>query len=225
MMVERILFVDDNEDLLRSMSDLLEKIGRCEIDKAVNGKAALNAVRAKNYDLVLLDVELPDMTGIDVCEKIRDFDDTLPIIMLTSHQEFHNIGFDAGATDYVTKPIKADFLLTRIKHHIRRSRQAVNAFYRFGDFEFKPNCNELIDAKMNRIILSPMETNLLRYLLDADGNVVSRAELLQDVWGYGKGVNTHTVETHIYRLRQKIEPDAESHSIILNESSGYRIVA
>ena len=224
-MTERILFVDDNEDLLRSMSDLLEKIGGCKIDKAVNGKAALNSVRENNYDLVLLDVELPDMTGIDVCEKIRDFDDTLPIIMLTSHQKFHNMGFDVGASDYVTKPIKADFLLTRIKHHIRKSRQAVNAVYRFGNFEFKPNHNELIDAKMKKIVLSPMETNLLRYLLDANGTVVSRDKLLKDVWGYGKGVNTHTVETHIYRLRQKIEPGAGHHSIILNESSGYRIIA
>jgi DNA-binding response OmpR family regulator len=149
-----------------------------------------------------------------------------PIIMLTAADadadQVH--GLDAGANDYVTKPFRFGVLLARIRAHLRSHEQSEAAVYRIGPYEFRPAGRVLIDAKQKKVRLTDKETNILKYLYRA-GAPVPREELLTEVWGYNAGVTTHTLETHVYRLRQKIEPDPARATILITEAGGYRLAA
>jgi DNA-binding response OmpR family regulator len=132
-------------------------------------------------------------------------------------------GLDAGANDYVTKPFRFAVLLARIRAQLRSHEQSEDAVFSIGPYEFRPAAKLLIDAKQKKVRLTEKETNILKYLYRAGEKPVSREELLAEVWGYNAGVTTHTLETHIYRLRQKIEPDAIGVKLLLTEAGGYRL--
>src|SRR5262249_44850237 len=154
--------------------------------------------------------------GREACRVMRNNGVTAPIIMLTAAASDSDtiLGLDSGASDYVTKPFKFNVLLARIRAQLRNHEQSEDAVYRIGPYEFRPAQKLLIDQKAKKIRLTDKETNILKYLYRAGGKSVSREELLTEVWGYNAGVTTHTLETHVYRLRQKIEPDP-AHSRLL----------
>src|SRR5579872_4368528 len=155
---------------------------------------------------------------------MRDGGLTAPIIMLTAATgDVDTIqGLDAGANDYVTKPFRFAVLLARVRAQLRSHEQSEDAVFRIGPYEFRPAAKLLIDERQKKIRLTEKETNILKYLYRAGEKPVSREELLAEVWGYNAGVTTHTLETHVYRLRQKIEPEAGVR-LLLTEAGGYRL--
>ena len=222
-----ILIIDDDDDLREALAeqlDLHEEFRTLQAATAAEGVRMGREVRA---DLILLDVDLPDMDGREACRLLRKDGVSTPIIMLTGQSADADaiLGLDAGANDYVTKPFRFAVLLARIRAHLRSHEQSEDAVFRIGPYDFRPASKMLVDDKGRKVRLTEKETNILKYLYRAGAKAVSREELLTEVWGYNAGVTTHTLETHIYRLRQKIEPDPSNARLLVTESGGYRLVS
>jgi DNA-binding response OmpR family regulator len=221
-----ILIVDDDEDLRGALAEQLELEAEFRVLQAPTAGEGVAQAKAMRPDLVLLDVDLPDFNGREACRRMRDEGVRSPVIMLTAAAEDTETieGLDAGADDYVTKPFRFAVLLARIRAQLRSHEQSENAVFRIGPYEFRPAQKLMIDPRQKKLRLTEKETNILKYLYRA-GGPVAREELLTEVWGYNAGVTTHTLETHIYRLRQKIEPDPGSASILVTEAGGYRLAS
>jgi DNA-binding response OmpR family regulator len=198
-----------------------------DVFEADSGSKGLERAKEAIYDLVILDVGLPDMDGRELCRLMRKQGVKCPIVMLTGHDSDSDtiLGLDAGANDYVSKPFKFPVLLARIRAQLRQHEQSEDAVFTVGPYTFKPAAKMLIDENEKKIRLTEKETNILKFLYRAQDGVVARDVLLHEVWGYNAGVTTHTLETHIYRLRQKIEPDPGNARLLVTESGGYRLVA
>ena len=223
--IRRILMVDDDADLRGALADQLVLTEEFDVFEAETASRGLEMVKSDHYDLVLLDVGLPDMDGRELCRMMRKAGVKSPILMLTGHASDADaiLGLDAGANDYVAKPFKFAVLLARIRAHLRSHEQSEDAVFAIGPYEFRPAAKVLLDPKGRKIRLTEKETNILKYLYRAGEKPVSREELLAEVWGYNAGVTTHTLETHVYRLRQKIEPDPSNARLLLTEAGGYRL--
>jgi DNA-binding response OmpR family regulator len=220
-----ILIIDDEADLRGELAEQLDLHNEFTAEQAETGEEGVRKAVTLKPDLILLDVDLPDFDGREVCRRVRAAGISAPIIMLTAAVgEADTIqGLDAGANDYVTKPFRFAVLLARIRAQLRSHEQSEDAVFRIGPYEFRPAAKLLIDAKQKKVRLTEKETNILKYLYRAGEKPVSREELLTEVWGYNAGVTTHTLETHIYRLRQKIEPEASGVKLLLTEAGGYRL--
>jgi DNA-binding response OmpR family regulator len=220
-----ILIVDDDADLRGALAEQLALNDEFRVVEAGTGAQGVTAARSNQADLILLDVDLPDGDGRDISRQLRTEGVGAPIIMLTaSDSEDDTIqGLDAGANDYVTKPFRFGVLLARIRAHLRSHEQSEAAVFRIGPYEFRPSAKLLIDERQKKIRLTEKEANILKYLYRAGQKPVPREELLTEVWGYNAGVTTHTLETHVYRLRQKIESDPGHARLLLTESGGYRL--
>ncbi|MBL1435286.1 MAG: response regulator transcription factor [Rhodobacteraceae bacterium] len=225
--LKKILMVDDDEDLREALADQLVLTDDFDVFEAGTGAEGLTKAKEALYDLVILDVGLPDMDGRELCRLMRKQGVKSPIIMLTGHDTDSDtiLGLDAGANDYVTKPFKFPVLLARIRSQLRQHEQSEDAVFTVGPYTFKPATKMLLTEDDRKIRLTEKETNILKFLYRASDGVVARDVLLHEVWGYNAGVTTHTLETHIYRLRQKIEPDPSNARILLTESGGYRLAA
>ncbi len=225
--VKKILLVDDDEDLREALAEQLVSTEDFDVFEAGTGAEGIEKLKAGIYDLIILDVGLPDTDGRELCKKMRKQGVKCPIVILTGHDGDADtiLGLDAGANDYVTKPFKFPVLLARIRAQLRTHEQSEDAIFQLGPYTFKPAMKMLIDAKDRKIRLTEKETNILKFLYRAAEGVVARDVLLHEVWGYNAGVTTHTLETHIYRLRQKIEPDPSNVRLLVTESGGYRLVA
>ena len=223
--LKRILLVDDDPDLRDALADQLVLTEDYDVFEAETGGDGIEKARANPHDLVILDVGLPDMDGREVCRLMRKQGVKCPIIMLTGHATDADtiLGLDAGANDYIPKPFKFPVLLARIRAQLRQHEQSEDAVFAVGPYTFKPAMKMLIDEAEKKIRLTEKETNILKYLYRANDVVVARDTLLHEVWGYN-GVTTHTLETHIYRLRQKIEPNPSEARLLVTESGGYRLV-
>ncbi|GMV60921.1 MAG: DNA-binding response regulator [Parvibaculum sp.] len=223
---KKILVVDDDDTLRGSLAEQLQLHEEFSCTAVATGAAGLDHVRANHVDLVLLDVSLPDMDGREVCRLMRKAGVKVPIIMLTGADTDSDtiLGLDAGANDYVTKPFRFGVLLARLRAHLRSHEQSEDAVFKIGPYSFRPSAKVLVDAQEKKIRLTEKETSILKYLYRAGSKVVGRDTLLAEVWGYNSGVTTHTLETHIYRLRQKIEQDPSSAEILVTEAGGYRLV-
>jgi DNA-binding response OmpR family regulator len=223
---KKILVVDDDDTLRGSLAEQLQLHEEFSCTAVATGAAGLDHVRANHVDLVLLDVGLPDMDGREVCRLMRKAGVKVPIIMLTGADTDSDtiLGLDAGANDYVTKPFRFGVLLARLRAHLRSHEQSEDAVFKIGPYSFRPSAKVLVDAQEKKIRLTEKETSILKYLYRAGSKVVGRDTLLAEVWGYNSGVTTHTLETHIYRLRQKIEQDPSSAEILVTEAGGYRLV-
>jgi len=219
-----LLIVDDDADLRGAVAEQLESEGFATVE-AATAREGVEAAADGRPDLVLLDVDLPDMDGRDACREMRRRGVAAPIIMLTAATADEDTvqGLEAGANDYVTKPYKFAVLLARIRAQLRTHEQSEGAVFRLGAYEFRPANKMLVDPNQRKIRLTEKETNILKYLYRAGEKAVSREELLAEVWGYNAGVTTHTLETHVYRLRQKIEPDPANAKLLLTEAGGYRL--
>lgn len=221
---KRILLVDDDVVLRRSLGEQLAAEGFVVSEAATAAEA--EAQIGGPFDLVLLDVGLPDADGRVLCRRLRDGGVTVPIIMLTAaDSEADTIeGLDSGANDYVAKPFRLGILLARLRSHLRQHEHSDDASFTIGPFTFLPAAKLLVDGQRRKIRLTEKETAILKYLFRAGDRVVGRDVLLGEVWGYNPAVTTHTLETHVYRLRQKIEEDPGRARILVTEPGGYRLV-
>jgi DNA-binding response OmpR family regulator len=222
----RILLVDDDEDLRGSLKDQLALHDEFEVSVAGTASRGIESAKMDHHDLVVFDVGLPDMDGREAVKLLRKTGFKSPIIMLTGNDSDADqiLGLDAGANDYITKPFKFAVLLARIRAQLRQHEQSEDAVFAIGPYAFKPASKLLLDEKGGKIRLTEKETAILKYLYRAGEKVVSRETLLHEVWGYNAGVTTHTLETHIYRLRQKIEKDTANAEILVTESGGYKLM-
>lgn len=222
----KILIVDDDPDLrgaLKEQLQLHEEFGAEAVD---NAQAALQEAKNGHFDLVLMDVGLPDMDGREAVRVLRKNGFKSPIIMLTGQNADADtiLGLEAGANDYVTKPFRFAVLLARIRAQLRSHEASEDAVFPIGPYSFRPGGKLLVNERGAKVRLTEKETAILRYLYRSGEKPVSREILLQEVWGYNSGVTTHTLETHIYRLRQKIEKDPANAALLVTEAGGYKLV-
>lgn len=222
----RILIVDDDVDLRESLTEQLALHDDFETHPVGNASAALEAVKHDHFDLVLLDVGLPDMDGREACKRLRKGGFKGPVVMLTGQASDSDtiLGLDSGANDYIAKPFKFAVLLARLRAQLRQHEQSEDAVFAIGRFTFKPAAKLLLDDKGGKTRLTEKETAILKFLYRAGEKVVTREVLLHEVWGYNAGVTTHTLETHIYRLRQKIEKDPSNAELLITETGGYKLI-
>ncbi|KAA0682816.1 response regulator transcription factor [Roseomonas genomospecies 6] len=224
---KRILLIDDDIALRQSLAEQLQLLEDFETVEAGDGAAALAVAREGGFSAILLDVGLPDMDGRDLCRLLRREGVRCPVIMLTAAASDADtiLGLDSGASDYVTKPFRMGVLLARLRAQLRLYEQSEDAVFAIGPYSFRPAGKLLLaDGGNRKIRLTEKETAILKHLYRAGGAVVGRETLLGEVWGYNAAVTTHTLETHVYRLRQKIERDPSNAEILVTEPGGYRLV-
>ncbi len=224
--VHRILLVDDEADLRDALAEQLKLHDAFETETAGDGASAIEAAKGGRFDAILLDVGLPDMDGREVCKALRRNNVACPIIMLTAMDGDADtiLGLDSGANDYIPKPFRLPVLLARLRAHLRQHEASEDAVFTVNRYTFRPGAKLLVDEAANKKVhLTDKETSILRFLYRAGRRPVSRETLLNEVWGYNPGVTTHTLETHVYRLRQKIEADPSNAEILVTEPGGYKL--
>jgi DNA-binding response OmpR family regulator len=223
----RILIVDDDSALRRSLAEQLRLDDEFVSLECGTAAEALRQVADGRIDAILLGIGLPDMDGRDLCRRLRERGVRVPIVMLTgSDGEADTVrGLDSGADDYVAKPLRLNLLLARLRAHLRRRDDSDDAVFPIGPYTFRPGAKLLLDPSGRRTVrLTDKETQILEYLYRAGDRAITRDTLLGEVWGYQAGVTTHTLETHVYRLRRKIERDPARAEILVTEPGGYRLV-
>ena len=218
--------MDDDNELRQTLVEqlsLYEEFRITEMDTATKG---IQAARAGVIDLLIMDVGLPDMDGREAVKLLRKGGFKAPIIMLTGQDTDSDtiLGLEAGANDYVTKPFRFAVLLARIRAQLRQHENSEDVTFTVGPYTFKPGQKLLVDKKGGKLRLTEKEAAIIKYLFRAGDKVITRDVLLEEVWGYNSGVTTHTLETHVYRLRQKIERDPSNAEILVTESGGYKLV-
>ena len=220
----RIVIVDDDPGVRELLTEFLVENG-FGAEAVANGAALRDRLERRECDLIVLDIMMPGMDGLSLCRKVRAESQT-PIIMLTGHDTDSDtiLGLESGANDYVAKPFRFAVLLARIRAQLRQHEASEDAVFSVGPYSFRPGSKMLTGANARKVRLTEKETAILRFLYRAGQMPVSRETLLQEVWGYNSGVTTHTLETHIYRLRQKIEKDAANPEILVTEAGGYKLL-
>ena len=224
---KKILIVDDDEVLCDSLCEQLQLHEEFETVICGTARDSLEVIKKRYFDAILLDAGLPDMDGRKTCRLMRQGGVKVPIIMLTGADSDADtiLGLDAGANDYITKPFRLGVLLARLRAQLRQHEQSEDAVFVIGPYTFQPSGKILLDeADQRKIRLTEKETSILKYLYRAGDKAVDRDTLLGELWGYNTGVTTHTLETHVYRLRQKIENDPSNAAILVTEPGGYRLI-
>ena len=223
---KKIIIVDDDDLLRDTLKEQFSLQDEFAVSEAAAATAGIKAVKADHADLVILDVNLPDMDGREACKVMRRGGYKGPVIMLTAQSSEADtiLGLDSGANDYVTKPFRFAVLLARIRAHLRQHEHSEDAVFKVGPYTFKPSAKLLVREDNRKVRLTEKETAIIKFLLRSGEQIVSRDVLLQDVWGYNAGVTTHTLETHVYRLRQKIERDPSHAEILVTEGGGYKLI-
>jgi DNA-binding response OmpR family regulator len=221
-----ILIVEDDDELRAALVEQLALHEEFDTTAVETGAKGVQGAKTAQVDLVLMDVGLPDMDGREAVKILRKGGFKAPIIMLTGHDTDSDtiLGLESGANDYITKPFRFAVLLARIRAQLRQHEASEDAVFAVGPYSFRPSSKLLLTPKGSKVRLTEKETAILRYLYRAGQKPVSRETLLQEVWGYNSGVTTHTLETHIYRLRQKVEKDAGAPAILVTEAGGYKLV-
>ncbi|MCA8929158.1 MAG: response regulator transcription factor [Alphaproteobacteria bacterium] len=224
---QAILMIDDDQALRASLAEQLRLHEDLEVVQAGSGGEGLEKAGQQHFDAIILDVGLPDMDGRDACRVLRRNGIACPILMLTAADGDADtiLGLDSGANDYITKPFRLGVLLARLRAHLRQHAQSEDAVFTIGPYSFRPAAKLLVETGSERKVrLTEKETAILKYLYRAGQRVIDRETLLHEVWGYNPGVTTHTLETHVYRLRQKIEPDPSDAKILVTDTGGYKLV-
>lgn len=226
--MKRILIVEDEPAMRNGLKDNLEIEGY-EVDEAGDGKEGLEKINNENYNLIILDVMMPGLSGFDVCKKARALGNQTPIILLTAKGEEIDkvLGLELGADDYITKPFSLRELLARIKVILRRTEVTLNTKgddVEIGKIQINfSTYNAISNGK--EVLMSHREFEILKYLFDNKNMTVSRDDLLKDVWGHESIITTRTIDNFIMKLRQKIENDANHPKIILTiYGIGYKLV-
>ncbi|HOY77911.1 MAG TPA: response regulator transcription factor [Hyphomonadaceae bacterium] len=195
------------------------------IEPASCAREGLQMVAAHGADLVILDVGLPDLDGREACKVLRGQGHTMPILLLTAAGSDADaiLGLEAGASDYLVKPVGFAHLLARVRAQLRVFDDSRNATYQIGPYTFHQSRRLLVDDTGRKIRLTDMEARLLKRLCRAGGARVARDELMVEIWDYSAGANSHTVQTHIYRIRQKLGSDPRGASLLKTEEEGYSL--
>ncbi len=203
----KILLVEDQSELRELIKNFLKKNGYV-VDEACDGQEALENINTNEYDCILLDLNLPKVDGIEVARRVREEENSVPIIMLTARSQMYDklTGFDTGTDDYITKPFDMKELLARIKAVLRRGNGENNLVLKFAGFNVLPQMNILNKGK-EEIQLTNKEMGVLEYLLVNRDKVISAEELLEHVWDSEIDMFSDTVKTHIKTLRKKVDPD------------------
>jgi len=226
MIRRRIFLIDDDAELRKTLMDQLMHYREFELLEAGTANDALRMVRDTHVDLMILDVGLPDMDGREAVKILRRDGFKSPILLLTGHDSDSDeiLGLEAGANDYVTKPFRFSVLLARIRAQLRQHDQSEDVVFTIGPYSFQPAAKLLESADGGKVRLTDKETSILKYLYRQGPKTITRDVLLKEVWGYNNRVTTHTLETHIYRLRQKIDRDPSNARLLVTEEGGYRLV-
>jgi DNA-binding response OmpR family regulator len=223
----KVLVVDDDDALRRSLAEQLQLHEEFLPAEAETAARALELVKQQHFDAVLLDVGLPDMDGRELCRLMRRSGLRAPVLMLTGADSDADtiLGLESGANDYITKPFRLNVLLARLRAQLRQHEQSEDAVFTIGPYTFRPSAKLLTDTGgRKKVRLTEKETAILKFLYRAGDRTIGRDILLNEVWGYNAGVTTHTLETHVYRLRQKIERDPTNAEILVTAPGGYRLV-
>jgi DNA-binding response OmpR family regulator len=223
---KKILIVDDDDTLRETLREQLSLHDEFSVTEAETATAALRQLKQDEADLIILDVNLPDTDGREACKVMRKNGVKCPVIMLTAQSSDADtiLGLDSGANDYVVKPFRFAVLLARVRSHLRSHSHSEDAVYKVGPYVFKPASKLLLKDDGKKVRLTEKETAIVKYLYRAGDTSVARDVLLKEVWGYNSNVSTHTLETHIYRLRQKIEKDPSRAEILVTEVGGYKLL-
>ncbi len=227
-MDEKILIIEDEEDLVKGLKLNLADEGY-EVDWASNGEEGLRKAIEETPNLIILDIMLPKKNGLDVCRELRQKHVTIPIIMLTAKGEEIDkvVGLEIGADDYMTKPFSIRELLARIKAHLRREKREAKTIpdvYSFGDVEIDFT-HFKVKHKDKQLDVTSLEVEILKYFIAHQGEVITRENLLDKIWGYDKYPTTRTIDNHILKLRKKIETDPSHPKYILSiYGEGYRFM-
>jgi DNA-binding response OmpR family regulator len=224
-----ILLVDDDSALRAMLAEQLAVDGEFAVTEAASVAEAERTLASGDtqFNAVILDVGLPDGDGRDLCASLRRQGHKVPIIILTGSDEESDVvrGLESGANDYIAKPFRLNELLARLRAQMRMFESSEDAVFSIGPYTFRPSAKLLQEARRNRRIrLTEKEAAILKFLYRSGAKPVPRQVLLNEVWGYNAAVTTHTLETHIYRLRQKIEPDPTNARLLVTEGGGYRLV-
>ena len=222
----RVLIVDDDDYLRKVLVSQLRHEGVVDLKEAAKASEAFEKVDQFKPDLILLDIQLPDGNGFDICTKLRARGFEKPIIMLTGQQEETDIikGLDTGANDYIAKPMRFGELVARIRVQLRQYKSSDDVRFTTQDLEFQPANKTLTALDSQRVVvLTEKETMILKKLFRIWPAATSKEMLLSEVWGYQNMLATHTLETHIYRLRQKIAR-LTADPIVETTQEGYRLV-
>ena len=222
-----ILIVEDDDALRQVLADQVASSGEYQSFEAATLDEAsryLGAAEAR-FNSIILDINLPDGDGRDFCAQVRRLGHTMPIIMLTGSAGENDIvsGLNAGANDYIAKPFRTNELLARLQAQLRVFDNSEDAVFTIGPYTFRPAAKALIGRDKKRLRLTAKEVDIIKFLYRHANLVVSRQTLLDEVWGYNAGVTTHTLETHVYRLRQKIEVDPTNCRLLVTAPGGYRL--
>lgn len=227
-MKKHILIIEDEKDMVRGLKMNLVDEGY-DVDYALNGNEGLKKALKNRPDLILLDIMLPGMNGLEICRELRNNKIDIPILMLTARGEEIDkvIGLELGADDYISKPFSIRELLARIKAHLRRENRGFESVPDIVDLEsLKIDFGHFKVTRMNEENdLTSLEVDVLRYLIGQNGRVVTRDDLLDKIWGYDKFPTTRTIDNHILKLRKKIEDDPNHPKHILTVyGGGYRFI-
>lgn len=223
-----LLLLDDDGDFRGLVADELRGAGFRPVEAGTMAEAEAIALHGPiRFEALILDVNLPDGDGRDLCARLREVGLRVPVLMLTGRDGDDDVvrGLEAGAHDYVTKPVRPAVLIARLRTLLRLHESSLDAVFTLGPWQFHPAQRLLQDAKGVKIWLTAKEVDILRHLQRA-GGYVSKQALLSEVWGYNPSVSSHTLETHIYRLRQKIEGDPNDPRLLVTAlGEGYRLAS
>jgi DNA-binding response OmpR family regulator len=222
----RILIVDDDENLRMALAEQLGLHPEFAVEEAADVASARAAVYEHAPDLVIMDIGLPDMDGREGVRLLRAEGFKRPVILLTGRDSDADtvIGLEAGANDYIVKPFRFAVLLARIRVQMRQHEASAEAEFQIGKYTFRPANKMLLDSRGAKLRLTEKEAAILRFLHRAERQSVARETLLREVWGYNANVTTHTLETHIYRLRQKIEDNPAEAQLLVTDGGGYKLL-
>jgi DNA-binding response OmpR family regulator len=222
----RVLIADEDAALRQSLAEQLELNAEFAVVECASAAGVLRIARDERLDAVLLGAGLPDMDGHELCRQLRRAGVIVPIVMLAAADSEAEtvLALDAGANDYVARPFRVNVLLARLRAHLRQSELNDDAVLTIGPYAFRPSAKLLSDPSgRKKVRLTEKEAAILKFLYRA-GRAIGRDTLLGEVWGYSAGVSTHTLETHVYRLRRKIERDPANAEILVTEPGGYRLL-
>lgn len=224
--VSRLLVVEDDVDLRHTLVEQLGPSSLFDVASCGTAAEARDALRDGRTDLVIMESGLPDMNGREAARLVREDGFRGPIIMLATSNDDAGAEVDAetSVSECVVKPFKFALLLARIRAQLRAHEDSGEAALEVGPYTFHPGTKVLVGQTGTKLKLTEKEAAILRYLHRAAPTIVGRDELLQEVWGYSSAVTTHTLETHVYRLRQKIETDPSAARILVTEPGGYRLM-
>ena len=209
---------------------IMEQLNSCDDFEAFSvsqGTQTSKVVQVENYDLIILSNTLPDVDVTELCRKIRQIKGLSPMIIIMGSVGDNSSEFALGAgfDDYIEKPFRLNHFLSKLRTLIRKKELGGQRIFKIGPYEFCPTLQILLSSdRKKETQLTEKETAILQYLFNANGAIIGRGELLYNVWGYSSGVTTHTLETHVYKLRQKIEVDPSNAQILKSELGGYCLV-